>query len=108
MSASPKKSSSSEPAPPSSDPFIRWLLLTLHLVFLTMWIPHEIFRRESLQRFHHHTVAEDLCGAAFMTAIVGLLLVSPFYLNSHRRLAVSGLFLGVAGLAYCMLVPSHI
>lgn len=52
------------------------------LVFLTLWIPHEIFRRESLHRFHHHTGAEDLCGAAFMTAIVGLLLISPFYLHS--------------------------
>ena len=108
MSTSSNRSSSTDSKLPSSDPLIRWLLLTLHFVFLTMWIPFEIFRRKSLQRFHHHTVAEDLCGAAFMTAIFGLLLISPFYLHSHRRIAVSGLFLGIAGLTYCMLVPTHL
>ncbi|HMJ90380.1 MAG TPA: hypothetical protein VK530_11215 [Candidatus Acidoferrum sp.] len=89
------------------NPVARWLLVTLQLALLAVWIPFEVFRRQSLQRIHHHSSVEDICGAVFMTAMLALIVVSPFYFRTHRRVALSGFLLAIAAVAYCVFVPSH-
>jgi len=94
-------------APSLPNPVARWLLITLQFALLAAWIPFEVFRRESLQRIHHHTSGEDICGAMFMTAMFALIVVSPFFFRAHRRVALFGFVFGIAAVAYCVFVPSH-
>jgi hypothetical protein len=92
---------------PASDSVSRWLLIGLQVFLVVMWLPFEHFRRESLQRFHHHTLTEDLCCVAFLTVMFALIVLGLFYFRSQRGLAIRGLVLGFGALVYCIFLPGY-
>jgi hypothetical protein len=86
---------------------VQWPLITLLAVLVADWLPFEFFRREALQRIHHHSQAEDVCSALFLTATFGLIVISPFRFRVNRRLATISFLGGLAALIYVAALPMH-